>query len=231
MVSKIDKLKKFSSQNIVDAMTVLGWDQSMIEGPRPLILKDKMVGTAITLGFLFYRQDLLKDLPKEINSPEYQAFELCNEDSVLVASSVGPWESIGGDIKFLRLAQKDIAGLVTDGSIRDSDAMEKYDFPIYAHSFTSKQGPGIMLPYYVNQPINCGGILVRPGDYILGDRDGVVVLPNVIFDECLEIMEERIQIEELVKNELTKNPGSPGKYYPFNELTYKLYEEFKKKRK
>ena len=88
-----------------------------------------------------------------------------------------------------------------------------------------------MLPYYVNQPINCGGILVRPGDYILGDIDGVVVLPNLIFDECLKIMEERVEIEELVKNELIKNPGSPGKYYPFNELTYKLYEEFKKKRK
>ena len=231
MTSKIDKLKRFSSQNVIDAMTVLGWNQSMIEGPRLLIEKEKMVGKAVTLGFVFYREDLLEDLPKEISSPEYQAFELCSEDSVLVASSVGPWESIGGDIKFLRLAQKNIAGLVTNGSVRDSDAMKKYDFPIYAHSFTSKQGPGIMLPYYVNQPINCGGILVRPGDYILGDIDGVVVLPNLIFDECLKIMEERVEIEELVKNELIKNPGSPGKYYPFNELTYKLYEEFKKKRK
>ena len=231
MVSKIDKLKQYSSQNVIDAMTVLGWDQSMLEGPKPLILKDKMVGMAITLGFVFYRKDLLKDLPKGIDSPEYQAFELCSEDSVLVASSVGPWESIGGDIKFLRLFQKNIAGLVTDGSVRDSEAMEKYNFPIYAHSYTSKQGPGIMLPYFVNQPINCGGVLVRPGDYIIGDKDGVVVLPNVIVDECLEIMEEREQIEKIVKNELNKNPGSPGKYYPFNELTYKLYEEFKKNKK
>ena len=231
MISKIDKLKKFSSQNIIDAMTVLGWPQSMIEGPRPLILKDKMVGTAVTLGFVFYRQDLLEDLPKGINSPEYEAFELCSEDSVLVASSVGPWESIGGDIKFLRLNQKKISGLVTDGSVRDSEAMKKYNFSIYAHSFTSKQGPGIMLPYFVNQPINCGGILVMPGDYIIGDEDGVVVLPSKILDECISIMEERDQIEKIVKKELDKNPGSPGKYYPFNDLTYKLYEEFKKNRK
>ncbi|MEC7838134.1 MAG: hypothetical protein VX523_05395 [Chloroflexota bacterium] len=231
MITKIDKLKKYSSQNVIDAMTVLGWDQSMIEGSRPLILKDKMVGIAITLGFVFYRQDLLEDLPKGVDSPEYQAFEMCSEDSVLVASSVGPWESIGGDIKFLRLFQKNIAGLVTDGSVRDSEAMEKYNFPLFAHSYTSKQGPGIMLPYFVNQPINCGGVLIRPGDYIIGDRDGVVVLPNVIVDECIKIMEEREEIEKIVKNELNKTPGSPGKYYPFNELTYKLYEEFKKKKK
>ncbi len=231
MITKIDKLKKYSSQNVIDAMTVLGWDQSMIEGSRPLILKDKMVGIAITLGFVFYRQDLLEDLPKGVDSPEYQAFEMCSEDSVLVASSVGPWESIGGDIKFLRLFQKNIAGLVTDGSVRDSEAMEKYNFPLFAHSYTSKQGPGIMLPYFVNQPINCGGVLIRPGDYIIGDRDGVVVLPNVIVDECIKIMEEREELEKIVKNELNKTPGSPGKYYPFNELTYKLYEEFKKKKK
>jgi len=231
MLSEIDKLKKYSSQNVVDAMTVLGWDQSMLEGPRPLILKEKMVGTAITLGFVFYRQDLLDDLPKGVNSPEYQAFELCTEDSVLVASSVGPWESIGGDIKFLRLFQKNIEGLVTDGSIRDSDSIGKYNFSVYAHSYTSKQGPGIMLPYYVNQPINCGGVLVKPGDYIIGDNDGVVVLPKSIANQSIEIMEEREQIEKLIKKELTKNPASPGKYYPFNDLTYKLYEEFKKKKK
>ena len=109
--------------------------------------------------------------------------------------------------------------------------MKKYNFSIYAHSYTSKQGPGIMLPYFVNQPINCGGILVMPGDYIIGDEDGVVVLPSKILDECISIMEERDQIEKIVKKELDKNPGSPGKYYPFNDLTYKLYEEFKKNRK
>ena len=63
------------------------------------------------------------------------------------------------------------------------------------------------------------------------DRDGVVVLPNVIVDECIKIMEEREELEKIVKNELNKTPGSPGKYYPFNELTYKLYEEFKKNKK
>ena len=173
---------------------------------------------------------MLEDLPKKHESPEYKAFELCGPGKVLVASSVGPWESIGGDIKFLRLFQKKAAGIVTDGSVRDSKALEKYNFPIFAHSFTSKQGPGIMLPFSVNDNINCGGILVRPGDYILGDDDGVVVFPKNLVNEIVSIAEEREDIEIMIKDELTKNPESPGKYYPFNDDTYKLYEELKKQK-
>ena len=73
--------------------------------------------------------------------------------------------------------------------------------------------------------------MVRPDDYIIGDNDGVVVLPEKIADEAIKIMYERDQIEKIVKDRLIKSPGSPGKYYPFNDLTYKLYEEFKKKKK
>ena len=88
-----------------------------------------------------------------------------------------------------------------------------------------------MLPISVNDNINCGGILVRPGDYILGDDDGVVVFPKILANEIITITEEREEIEMMVKNELTKNPESPGKYYPFNDDTYKLYEELKKNKK
>jgi len=88
-----------------------------------------------------------------------------------------------------------------------------------------------MLPYGVNQIINCGGVLVKPGDLILGDDDGVVVLPKIIANEVLSISNEREEIEKAIKIELQNNPDSPGKYYPFNDDTYKLYEEFKKTKK
>ena len=224
------KIKSFSSQNIIDAMSVLGWDQTMIHGSKTLFKGKKIFGEAVTLRFVHFRKDLLEDLPKKHESPEYKAFELCGPGKVLVASSVGPWESIGGDIKFLRLFQKKVAGIVTDGSVRDSKELEKYNLPIFAHSFTSKQGPGIMLPFSVNDSINCGGILVRPGDYILGDDDGVVVFPKKLLNEIVSITEEREEMDIMIKDELIKNPESPGKYYPFNDDTYKLYEELKKQK-
>ena len=74
--------------------------------------------------------------------------------------------------------------------------------------------------------------LVRPGDYIIGDNDGVVVLPEKIAVVIYKNYgRKRREIEKLVKDKLTKSPGSPGKYYPFKDLTYKLYEEFKKNTK
>jgi len=118
-------------------------------------------------------------------------------------------------------------------SIKQLQSLEskKYNFPVFANSFTSKQGVGIMLPYGVNQLINCGGVLIKPGDLILGDNDGVVVLPKIIANEVLSIALEREEIEKTIKIQLEKNPDSPGKYYPFNDDTYKLYEEFKKTKK
>tara|TARA_B100000586_G_scaffold89550_2_gene63647 strand:+ start:16715 stop:17425 length:711 start_codon:yes stop_codon:yes gene_type:complete len=227
----LNQISQLSSQSVVDAMSILHWPQTMIHGSRPLFPGRKMCGFAVTLRFVLFREDLLEDLPKGSASAEYRAFELCDPEKVLVASSVGPWESIGGDIKFLRLYQKKVAGIVTDGSIRDSNSIRDYQIPVYAHSSTAKQGPGVMLPWSVNEPINCGGILVREGDIILGDDDGVVVLPQKISSEVIDIANKRIKIEEVVKNELKVNPTSPGKYYPFNDKTEELYNQKKKNKK
>ena len=75
--------------------------------------------------------------------------------------------------------------------------------------------------------ISCGGVVVRPGDAIIGDDDGVVVVPAAMADRVLEIAAEREEVEQVIKKELRKNPGSPGKYYPFNDATWKLFDEYK----
>ena len=122
----LKQISQLSSQSIVDAMSILDWPQTMIHGSRPLFPGRKICGLAVTLRFVLFRKDLFQDLPKGSDSAEYRAFELCDPEKVLVVSSVGPWESIGGDIKFLRLYQKKVAGIVTDGSIRDSNSIRDY---------------------------------------------------------------------------------------------------------
>jgi regulator of RNase E activity RraA len=144
-----------------------------------------------------------------------------------VVSSLGPWESIGGDIKFLRLFQRQAAGLVTDGSVRDSEVLRTYGFPVYCHSTTAKQGPAVHWPWGVNEVIACGGIAVRPGDAVVGDDDGVVVVPALLVDDIIKVATEREAVERVIKKELERNPGSPGRYYPFNDATWKLYQEYK----
>jgi len=222
-------LGKLPTQTLIDGLWVNNWPQAMVHGARSLFPGKKMVGRAVTLRFVPHRPDILADKPKAENSPEYVAFELCGPKEVLVASAVGPWESIGGDIKFYRLFQRKVAGLVTDGSVRDTESLREYGFPVFAYSSTAKQGPAVMQPWGVNEVITCGGIVVRPGDAIIGDDDGVVVVPAAMAEEVLKVSAEREAVEHVIKAELKRNPGSPGKYYPFNDDTWKLYEEYKQR--
>lgn len=111
------------------------------------------------------------------------------------------------------------------GGVRDSVVLKNYGFPVFSASTTAKQGPGDFWPWQVNDAIQCGGVLVRPGDAIVGDDDGVVVVPRSEVNEIIEIAHQREEVEEVIKKQLEIEQCSPGKYYPFNENTWKLYEE------
>lgn len=211
----LDKLSTLSTQSLIDGLWVMGWPSSFIEGARPLAKGQKCAGRAVTLRFVPHRPDVAADKPVGVESPEYEAFEKCGPREVLVMSSVGPWESVGGDIKFLRLKQLNVGGLVTDGSVRDTDEILSYGFPVFSFSTTAKQGPAIMQPWECNGVIECGKVVVRPGDAIVGDQDGVVVVPAAAAQQVYDIAHGREEIEGIIKEELVKNPGPPGKYYPF----------------
>jgi len=105
----LEKLGSLSTQALIDGLWVMGWPTSHIMGARPLTEgQPKLVGRAITIQFAPTRPDIAADKPGGMESPEYEAFELVNGKEVIVMSSVGPWESVGGDIKFLRLMQNKV---------------------------------------------------------------------------------------------------------------------------
>ena len=218
-------LRGIPTQTLIDGLWVKGWPMSYIEGARPLKRGQNMAGRAVTLRFVPHRPDLAEDKPKGDQSAEYVAIELCGPGEVLVIDAMGwTYSSIGGDIKFLRLRQRDTGGLVTDGAVRDSNALLEYGFPVYSASTTAKQGPAEFWPWQVNDAIQCGGVLVRPGDAVVGDDDGVVVVARTVVDEVIKIAHEREEVEEVIKAQLEIEQCSPGKYYPFNDRTWELFE-------
>ncbi|HIA76016.1 MAG TPA: ribonuclease activity regulator RraA [Dehalococcoidia bacterium] len=222
----LEVLKKIPTQTLIDGLWVKGWPSTYVEGAKPLQPGKSMAGRAVTLRFVPHRPDIAEDKPKKEQSAEYVAIELCGPAEVLVIDAMGwQYSSIGGDIKFMRLMQLQVGGLVTDGGVRDSVALKEYGFPVYSASITAKQGPADFWPWQVNDAIQCGGVLVRPGDAIVGDDDGVVVVPKSEVDEVIKIAHEREEVEEVIKAQLEIENCSPGKYYPFNENTWKLYEE------
>lgn len=224
-------LYKIPTPTILDALWVKGWPQGYVRGARSLVPGTKMTGRAVTLRFVPFRPDLLQEKPKKEQSAEYVAFELCGPSEVLVVDAMDwTYSSIGGDIKFYRLHQRGAAGLVTDGAVRDSAILKEYSLKVFCATTTAKQGPAEMLPWGVNEVIQCGGVLVRPGDAIVGDDDGVVVIPSDLVEEVTQIAIDREEKEAIIKKELDGNDISPGKYYPFNEETEKLVDRAKQEK-
>jgi len=222
----LTKLRNIPTQTLIDGPLGQGLAFRLYRGALPLKSGQSMAGRAVTLRFVPHRPDLAEDKPKRDQSAEYVAIELCGPGEVLVIDAMGwKYSSIGGDIKFMRLMQLKVGGLVTDGGVRDSVVLKDYGFPVYSASTTAKQGPADFWPWQVNDAIQCGGVLVRPGDAIVGDDDGVVVVPSSEVDEVIRIAHEREEVEEVIKAQLEVENCSPGKYYPFNEDTWKLYEE------
>ena len=183
----LSKLGSLSTQALVDGLWVMGWPSAQIDAARPLTPSMKCCGRAVTLRFVPARPDIAQSKPAGGESPEYEAFEKCGPNEVLVMSSVGPAESVGGDIKFLRLKQRAIGGLVTDGSVRDTDEIINYGFPCFAYGTTARQGPAAMQPWECNGVISVSGTTVRPGDAIVGDQDGVVVVPAAVAEKVYNI--------------------------------------------
>ena len=222
----LEVLRDIPTQTLIDGLWVKGWPMSYVESARPLQLGQKMAGRAVTLRFVPHRPDLVQDKPKGVESAEYVAIELCGPGEVLVIDAMGwKYSSIGGDIKFFRMMQLRAGGLVTDGAARDSVALKGYGFPVFSASTTAKQGPAEFWPWQVNDAIQCGGVLVRPGDAVVGDDDGVVIVPRGEVDDVIRIAHEREEVEDVIKAQLEIEKCSPGKYYPFNDLTWKLFEE------
>jgi len=197
-----------------------------MEGVYSLIPGMKLVGRAVTLRFLPQRPDLQEEMRNRDISPEYEAMELCGPGDVLVMDALNlPYASTGGDVKFSRLKFKKAEGLVTDGAVRDLKTLRTYGIGIFARNTTPTAGPTLILPYEVNVPISCARVLVRPGDVIFGDDDGVVVIPATFVAEFLEEAREKEAIEEWIKACLAMEDVSPGKYYPITEQTKRLYYE------
>ena len=136
--------------------------------------------------------------------------------------------SIGGDIKFLRLKQRKVEGLICDGGIRDMHTVKDYGLGLWGYGKTSNLGTKIGTPYSTNDSINVDGVLVRPGDYMVADDDGVVVIPRKIVKDIAIKAIEYDDLEEWIRKKLDKENLTPGKYYPPDDKVMKIYRESKK---
>jgi regulator of RNase E activity RraA len=187
----------------------------------------RLAARARTLRFLPPRPDLLVGTRRGAESPEYRAMARCGPGDALVADIMGQSRAcIFGDVKALQLKMNQADGLVTDGAIRDLDVMtsENYGLTIYAKARTPYGSTPWAEPTEENIDIQCDGVLVRPGDVLVGDGDGVVVVPSWFAAECVAAVEEHEAVEAYIKQKIMAEGVAPGKYYP---PTPEMYTEYR----
>ncbi|MGN8551453.1 UNVERIFIED_CONTAM: fumarylacetoacetate hydrolase family protein [Microbacterium sp. SLM126] len=163
-----------------------GLDNVTIDGVRPLHPGAKLVGTARTLRFVPLREDLFQSHGGGYNAQK-RAFDAVGDGEVIVIEARGETGSgTLGDILAIRAHARGAAGIVTDGGVRDADAVTSVGIPVY----TAGAHPAVLgrkhVPWDHDVTIGCGGTTVQPGDVIVGDADGVIVIPPALAEEVAD---------------------------------------------
>lgn len=178
----------------------------------------RVVGTAFTLRFVPAREDLAT--PASWASPisTRAAIEAMEEGVIAVADAMGVTDAgIFGDILCARMAKRKVAALITDGVMRDMEGVLATGLPVWCAGASAP--PSVAGLTFVNwqEPIACGGVAIFPGDTIVADGDGAVVIPQAMLGEVTELAAEQEAQEAWIMGEVEKGVPLPGLYPPNDE--------------
>ena len=199
-----------------------------LRGAKPLRPGQKrLVGTAFTLRFVPAREDLAT--PESWSSPisTRAAIESMPPGCIAVVDAMGITDAgIFGDILCARMKVRGVAGLVTDGVIRDVAGVLATGLPVWCKGAAAP--PSVAGLTFVNwqEPIGCGGVAVFPNDVIAADEDGAVVIPRALLNEVVEAAVEQEKLEEWIIAEVQGGASLPG-LYPPNAENKARYEAFR----
>lgn len=226
------KLKKLSTPTIATCLFKKGLKNQFIQDVKPLQLgKPTMVGEAYTLRCIPAREDRNPiTVFRNADHPQRVAVENCPPGHVLVIDSrKDPRAASGGDILISRLMVRGVAGVVTDGGFRDSANIAKLPFSSYHNRPSAPTNLTLHEALDINVPIGCGDVAVFPGDVLVGDDDGVMVIPADIVDEVADECIEMTLFENFVLEKVLEGSSVIGLYPATNADTLVAFEEWKKK--
>ena len=226
-----NKLKTVSTATVATALFKRGFRIQCIQDVHPLSPdQPTMVGEAFTLRYMPAREDLNKlDVFRDRTHPQRKAVEDCPPGSVLVMDSRKDARAASaGAILVSRLHQRGVAGVVTDGGFRDSAEIAKLGIPAFHHRPSAPTNLTLHHAIEINGPIACGDAPVFPGDVILGDSDGVIVIPAHLADEIANEAFEMTAFEDFVAEEVAKGRSIVGLYPATDEQTLTDFAAWRK---
>lgn len=226
-------LTKISTATLATALFKRGLRGQAIQAVVPLSPPGQsMVGEAFTLRYIPAREDLNPlAVFRERGHLQRQAIETCPPGSVLVIDSRKDARAASaGAILITRLMRRGAAGIVTDGGFRDSAEIAGLGFAAYHTRPSAPTNLTLHHAIAINEPIGCGDAPVFPGDVIVGDADGVMVIPAHLADEIAREATQMTMFEDFVTEQVRDGASILGLYPATDPRTDVLFEEWKKKK-
>lgn len=228
-----DLIRTLSNVTTATLTTVLlkkGLRHVWLKGTMPIKSdQPRRVGRAFTLRFVPAREDLAT--PESWSSPisTRAAIEAMPAGCIAVVDAMGVTDAgIFGDILCTRMSKRGVAGLVTDGVVRDLAGVLASGFPVWCAGTAAPPSVAALTFVSWQEPIACGGVAVFPNDVIVVDSDGAVLIPAALLEEVVALAVEQERLEAWIMNEVENGAALPG-LYPPNAATKARYEESKEK--
>jgi len=217
-----EKLKGVSTATLCTALFKRGLRNQFIQDVRPLNPSlPNMVGEAFTLRYIPAREDLNPlSVFLDRGHPQRKAVEDCPPGAVMVIDSRKDARAASaGGILVSRLMKRGVAGVVTDGGFRDSPEIATLSIPAYHHRPSAPTNLTLHQAIDINVPIGCGDVPVWPGDVVVGDGEGVIVIPAHLADEVATEAVEMTAFEDFVTEKVLEGRSILGLYPATEEQT------------
>ena len=224
------RLMGVSTATLCTALFKRGLRNQFIQDVRPLNPNlPNMVGEAFTLRYIPAREDLNPITVFQNRAhPQRKAVEDCPPGAVFVIDSrKDPRAASAGSILVTRLLKRGVAGVVTDGGFRDSPEIARMPFPAYHNRPSAPTNLTLHQALDINVPIGCGDVAVWPGDVVVGDAEGVVVIPAAIADEIAVEAVEMTAFEDFVTEKVQEGRSILGLYPPTEEQSRRDFEQWR----
>jgi regulator of RNase E activity RraA len=221
----LNALRHASTATITTQLFQRGFRNLFLNGVSPLNSAHcRFVGEAVTLRNIPMREDLDQlEAFRDPEHPQRKAIEMVGPGQVLVMDCRGDLRGAsGGNILITRLRVRGAAGVVSDGAIRDSPEVAQNPFPVFCAGRSANLNLVVHHAVDINVPIACAGVPVFPGDILVGDEEGAVVVPRHLAAEIAQPAADLEDLERFVLRKIEGGAALPGTYPP-NETTLAEY--------
>jgi regulator of RNase E activity RraA len=224
----IEALRNVSTASLTTQLLKRGLQNTFMQGVSALRPDKRMVGYAFTLRYIPAREDLDRSTDYDNwTNPQRVAVESVGPDDVLVIDARGDLSAASlGHILMTRIMKRGAAGVVSDGAFRDFPSISALDLPTYASGMHGTTSFVSHHPTDMNLPIACGGVAVFPGDVIVGDAEGVVVIPRHLAAEVARDTLEQDHFERWALAKVESGASIRG-VYPPDEATRAEYDAWR----